>query len=201
MDIPKVNQPVNEPYSVPFSYAPVNHWYGGDSSTYEMTKDKFALAADRTCKDQSGICKGPCKDDYVALNGVCYKYIHLQLCFADAEQYCKQNAPGGHLASIHCRLNHMFVTNVIEVSYITFPYTWLGGSDCNKEGIFVWTDGSPMDHTAWCPSEPFNANGKESCVALNHKSHFLWSSEDCNKQFNFVCAYKLACPSPDCSAC
>uniref|UniRef100_A0A4W3IWS2 C-type lectin domain-containing protein n=1 Tax=Callorhinchus milii TaxID=7868 RepID=A0A4W3IWS2_CALMI len=69
----------------------------------------------------------------------------------------------------------MFVTNVIEVSYITFPYTWLGGSDCNKEGIFVWTDGSPMDHTAWCPSEPFNANGKESCVALNHKSKLTFS--------------------------
>ncbi|XP_007896820.1 C-type lectin LmsL [Callorhinchus milii] len=195
------SQSVKVDYGPGSGYGFDNHAiFGGTMPIEGFPVEKYAVASNRVCKDRSGICKGPCQDGFFALNDVCYKYIHRKLCFADAELYCRHHFPGSHLASIHCRMNHMFIRNLIKASYPTCPKTWIGLTDCSKEGHFEWTDGTCSDHTAWCPSEPSDKFGKENCVVINHKSNYLWSDEDCAHEFNFICAYPLNCRKGDCSS-
>ncbi|XP_048405069.1 lectin-like [Stegostoma tigrinum] len=154
--------------------------------------EKHSLPANRVCKDRRGICKGPCREGFNSFNNVCYKYIYHKMDFASAELFCQQEY-SGHLASIHCRLNYLFVTDIIRESYFDCPQTWIGLTDATKEGYFLWTDGTKLDHTAWSKGEPSDLIGHQNCVVLDRKGYFLWTDEECSKELNFVCAYALPC--------
>ncbi|XP_007896819.1 lectin-like [Callorhinchus milii] len=161
--------------------------------------EKFVIASSQICKDKRGICKSPCQEGFTSFNNMCYKYIHRRLCFHDAEMHCRNNYPGGHLASVHCNLNHQLLRDLAKDAYYTHPMTWIGLTDCSKECHFLWTDGTVSDHTEWCPGEPSDQVGKENCVAMNHKLQYLWTDEECKNEFNFICAYRLGCPGEGCN--
>ena len=53
--------------------------------------------------------------------------------------------------------------------------TWLGLNDIAEEGVWVWSDGSPVTHTKFDRGEPNNFNN-EDCVAMNSNGFLYdWS--------------------------
>lgn len=44
-----------------------------------------------------------------------------------------------------------------------FWQTWIGLSTPNGDGIFTWTDGTPLDYAPWSPNEPSDQQN-ERCV-------------------------------------
>ena len=39
-------------------------------------------------------------------------------------------------------------------------------NDIDEEGMYVWTDGSPVTYIKFDPGQPNNAHGGEDCVVL-----------------------------------
>ncbi|MGE3703762.1 MAG: lectin-like protein, partial [Vicinamibacterales bacterium] len=43
---------------------------------------------------------------------------------------------------------------------------WIGFTDQDSEGNFVWSNGEPVVYTNWAPGEPNNANGIENYAEM-----------------------------------
>ena len=50
----------------------------------------------------------------------------------------------------------------------TLVEMWVGGNDQEKEGCWVWSDGSPLLWTEWGPSQPDNYTGDEHCMSVSN---------------------------------
>lgn len=67
--------------------------------------------------------------------------------------------------------------------------SWLGLSDINTEGKFVWTDGTPTDFHHWAKYQPNNF-ANQDCV---HTLGFLqghdyeWNDVNCTDCHRFTC--------------
>jgi hypothetical protein len=64
---------------------------------------------------------------------------------------------------------------------------WIGASDEASEGVWVWTDGSPVAWTAWAAYQPDNAGAAEHCAATNYGPVAAWNDWPCATALPFVC--------------
>ena len=72
---------------------------------------------------------------------------------------------GGHLVSVNSQEEEDFLNqNVIGQN--PFSFFWIGLSDQEDEGAFVWTNGDPLTYTNWWPGQP-DDNGGEDFVGMN----------------------------------
>ncbi len=103
--------------------------------------------------------------------------------YVQAELDCV--AQGGHLVSIHSQAEQNEVRNT---AWGLIPGDWwIGANDLAMEGTFAWTDGTPLDYTAWAGGEPNNAGGVEDCAHLWAASGGPWNDLDCNASIYYVC--------------
>ena len=69
--------------------------------------------------------------------------------------------------------------------------TWIGLSDTEEEGSFVWIDGvvATPKSTRWVVGQPDGSNVDEDCAYLNEENrrrHFL-SDTNCRRKFHALC--------------
>ncbi|XP_041098899.1 lectin-like [Polyodon spathula] len=110
------------------------------------------------------MCDGSCLKGWSSFKNKCYQYVRDRKTWADAELYCR--SLGGNLASIHSVEDNQAIQNLIRNNDASNGYTWIGGSDCFKEGSWYWTDGSKWDYNNWNKGEPNNF-GIENCLQFN----------------------------------
>jgi hypothetical protein len=110
-------------------------------------------------------------------------YCFQSRTYLDAEADCV--AQGGHLVSIHDQATQD------EVQAGAFGLAggdwWIGADDLAQEGQFEWTDGTPLDYTAWADGEPNNWGEVENCAHLWSWSGGPWNDLDCNSSIYYVC--------------
>lgn len=71
---------------------------------------------------------------------------------------------------------------------ISFKAFWIGGTDKDDEGTFVWaSDNRNVTLFNWADEEPNDANGGEDCVNVHVNLEFLWNDSACDEQSRFVC--------------
>ncbi|XP_078542296.1 lectin-like [Lissotriton helveticus] len=116
-----------------------------------------------------------------------YKYIPTSQTWVEAEIYCQSLTPGAHLASVHSLEENNFIQQLVLTSAKGNPYVWIGGSDCHKKRVFMWTDGSLWDFQKWKPHEPNNSGGREPCLQFNYDKPGMWNDEKCSGSMPFVC--------------
>ena len=69
--------------------------------------------------------------------------------------------------------------------------TWLGISDTNSEGTYVWTDGTQTDFTDWGDNQPDNYANVENCIHIRDDTK--WNDIRCDRKMNFICKFTPEC--------
>ncbi len=69
--------------------------------------------------------------------------------------------------------------------------SWIGLGDHDKEGSFVWVDGTPLAYeTAWRSGEPNDYGSGEDCVHTNYNATVAyWNDLTCSTAQTFICEY------------
>merc|ERR1712179_260915 len=138
-------------------------------------------------KLSSSTTTGECPDGWLMYEGKCYGHPKdKKLSWADAESYCQSWSSGAHLASIHSEELKKFVND-------NFPWNlWLGGSDIDKEGSWVWSDGTLWSYSAWHPGPPLQLDnyltGQDCLVGNWHVGgEGNWDDGNCEGELLFLC--------------
>jgi hypothetical protein len=78
---------------------------------------------------------------------------------------------GGYLASINDPAEAFF----IDFNYSNYPALWIGLTDAQLEGAFIWDSGEPLTYLAWCGGEPNNFGNEDYVEALFTGYAFCWN--------------------------
>jgi len=120
-----------------------------------------------------------------AVSSSCYLVVNTPLlAWTAAEQACSAWAPGASLALVDSARENDFLASAVP--QLTF---WLGASDLDSNGSYVWPDGSPVSpDLGWestQPDEPVRAGG--NCVELRLGTAGLWFDRPCSTLNAQVC--------------
>ena len=136
--------------------------------------------------------RGNCPMFWFSFNNRCYKYVSTKMSWADAELHCVSQ--GANLVSIHSLDEQNFVQTLIEKFDHANGRIWIGLSDLQEEGSWMWSDGCPARFFLWTPGEPNNAGGPEGCVEKRSHTDKKWNDLPCNVLIPSVCASRIMCP-------
>ena len=99
---------------------------------------------------------------------------------------------GTQLASIHNAEENNAALNM----RIATLYTWIGGTDADEEGTWIWLDNSSFNFTDWGVAgtvQPDNKNGNQNCAAIFASTATAydpnkWDDATCTANLNqFIC--------------
>ena len=86
---------------------------------------------------------------------------------------------------------------------VTAP--WIGLSDSDSEGNFVWVDGQSPNFSRWNEGEPNDSGANEDCGMLHTGELATWNDSNCSLAYHFVCEDVLrrlpADPGDACDNC
>lgn len=93
------------------------------------------------------------------------------------------NAYGGHLVVINDAGENSFIKNNIIANT-----AWLGFTDENSEGNFVWVNGDAVTYTNWASGEPNNQSpfGGQGDYAVISKSNGKWLDRNGGDHYEYV---------------
>ncbi|KAJ8272624.1 hypothetical protein GJAV_G00091430 [Gymnothorax javanicus] len=127
-----------------------------------------------------------CPHGWVYNNKRCFKYFPIHRAWIDAEKHCVRL--GGNLASERCLKDHHFLKRLNHRRSFSF---WIGLSDCQREGTWIWSDGTAVWFAKWNRGEPNNANHNEHCVLSNAGTQKDWNDVSCHLKLPFICVRRL----------
>ncbi|MEI6651370.1 MAG: FG-GAP-like repeat-containing protein [Chlorobiaceae bacterium] len=91
-------------------------------------------------------------------------------------------AHGGHLVTINDAEENQWLSSAFWQQSI-----WIGLNDIQKEGEWVWVDGSAITYTNWSYGEPDNFAGNEDIVYLD--SSAMWNDTGAGSSFYGIIEY------------
>eukprot|EP00064_Thunnus_orientalis_P020895 superscaffoldBa00006028_g21047 len=97
---------------------------------------------------------------------------------------------GANLASVHSTHDYHAVQKIIWNHVHRNDYAWIGGSDCQEEGLWFWSDGTPFNLKYWCSGEPNNLNAQH-CLLVVFRGKSCWDDLQCNVAHPSVCAMTI----------
>lgn len=143
----------------------------------------------------SSDCKVECSEaagEYLLPNKHCYRGVKDLMSWTSAEAVCV--GWHGHLASIfgddEVTLSHKIANDIGTPA-------WIGLTDQNAEGTYVWTDGTSFSTPSWEPGEPNDVAHVENCVVLAGNSagtSYSWYDETCGSGFRSICERAAGVP-------
>ena len=88
-------------------------------------------------------------------------------------------------------LNVEYCANFTDLTYLRLLCNlagyWIGLSDQETEGQFMWTNGEVVNYTYWYPGSPSNRTG-EDCTRF--WSSWLWNNAHCTAEIKSICESK-----------
>merc|ERR1712042_21805 len=106
-----------------------------------------------------------------------FKLHNTKKNWQDAQKKCQME--GGNLVTADTPK----INNILKPKK---KLMWIGASDLETEGTFVWTNGKKLSYTSWGPNEP-NGREKENCVEVNWGKPGLWNDKSCRVSRAFMC--------------
>ena len=66
---------------------------------------------------------------------------------------------------------------------------WIGGSDRDEEGVWIWKNSTePITLDFWASDRPDNYAGIQHCLTYRYfTDEFLWDDRPCDENNTFVC--------------
>ncbi|HTU24922.1 MAG TPA: family 16 glycoside hydrolase [Pirellulales bacterium] len=113
--------------------------------------------------------------DAKEFHGKYYKLIDVELTWHEARDRCV--AMGGHLAIVTSAEENEFLTKMLAA--VPTDACWLGGTDENQEGRWLWGNGTPLKYTNWdsLGSQPNNKGGDENYLVLWGARGGVWCDQ------------------------
>ncbi|XP_075307964.1 ladderlectin-like [Odontesthes bonariensis] len=127
-----------------------------------------------------------CNPGWTSINGRCFIYIPRPRTWAQAQRNCI--SLGGNLASVHSAQEYHDIQRLILKGSHASKQTWIGGSDAQENGVWLWADGSSFGYSHWCKGEPNNAGGWQHCLQMNYSGSKCWDDQTCNVRLPSVCS-------------
>lgn len=121
-------------------------------------------------------------------NGHHYKVVHEPLSWKQAKKWCEDN--GGHLVIIENQQEHDAL-----VQWLTRPNIpdslWVGATDEQTEGAWLWVDGTPVAFTKWKKGEPDNHGGNKDAhfALMNVPDGGSWDDTPAWQKAGFICEW------------
>ena len=138
-----------------------------------------------------------CPTGFTEYVKMCYYHPKITLGFHDAEKFCNNAAPDGHLASVDTEARNRYLYKLIEKTRMAY----FGLFRRKDEVVLHYTDGTPLNYSNWYPlRKPFYRPGMEECVVmLGPRIHdsldgrwvgpWLWGpTTSCNDKLPFLCS-------------
>ncbi|XP_072542262.1 uncharacterized protein [Salminus brasiliensis] len=122
----------------------------------------------------------------VVIDGKCYVFFRGPKKAPDAQFFCQDNFPSGHLASVTSSYIHSHMMGLMDRNGGR-TRTWIGGLRYLDTGRFIWLDGARWHYADWLPGEPNNTAGVENCVELLSNGKF--NDMPCWDLRAFICSY------------
>ncbi len=99
---------------------------------------------------------------------------------------------GGHLAIARNKATNDFLTDLVRRA--RKETVWLGATDEQKEGTWLWGDGQPLSYTNWdsLGNQPNNKQGQEHYLVLWTKRNGFWCDQpdiSTEQKPGFICQW------------
>ncbi len=138
-------------------------------------------------------CRARTGCDLHVLHQRAYLFCHASpRSFEDALAYCESLS--GHLVIIGSEGENAFLAARTTVS------AYIGLTDLEEEGTFVWIDGSTPTYTNWAEGEPNNSGEIEHCTGIYPETG-LWNDFNCTAPRAFWCEGPVRNPLDRGDAC
>ncbi|XP_033107156.1 macrophage mannose receptor 1-like [Anneissia japonica] len=185
MNWPKRIYPENTPNTMDcgsmFVLSPNGQWdYGDCFNTYSYI---CKVSAGSTVKPYNpGNVIGSCEPGWDYYEGQCYKVDSFQRTFSDSKKACEDM--DSVLTSILNPNEESFLS--VRLNAEAF---YIGLTDQQTEGTFLWIDGNPLSFTNWQKNEPNNADTGEDCVEIygGNVQKGAWNDIPCSYQRGMIC--------------
>ncbi|XP_061881964.1 type-2 ice-structuring protein-like isoform X1 [Entelurus aequoreus] len=121
-----------------------------------------------------------CPGNWTDSGDRCFRLLPNPMIWSTAQKHCQ--AMGANLASVH---NFSEVDLIHRMAGSQTP-VWIGGSSCQEKNMWLWSDGTELDYTYWCPGHPEpDSNG--CCLYISPKDGKCWEEFTCNNFHPSVC--------------
>ncbi|XP_060887892.1 ladderlectin-like isoform X5 [Labrus mixtus] len=156
----------------------------------EAQPDVMAVGASMEDDDGHTVQRSSaCPSGWIQHYNRCFLFVRTSMTWTNAEINCQ--ARGGRLASVHSFDEYHFIQGIILRQTGMYPSTWLGGSDAQQEGTWLWSDGSRFSYVNWYPGQPDNQHHYQHCLVMNFADQKRWDDLQCYHQHPFVCSKTL----------
>ena len=137
--------------------------------------------------------------DAKKFEGHYYKIFLEPITWAAAEQRCR--AMGGHLAILNTPSKARFIVQLarqMDLPRNPMDGIWIGATDREREGRWLWVDGSDVTFTDWLPNQPNNKNDSEHYAMIFLKQGKWCDQPVASTQHTtyFVCEWADTVPDP-----
>uniref|UniRef100_A0A673BUB1 Galactose-specific lectin nattectin-like n=1 Tax=Sphaeramia orbicularis TaxID=375764 RepID=A0A673BUB1_9TELE len=112
-----------------------------------------------------------------------YVYVKRAANWVTAQRLCVSY--GGSLVSLRNSREEAFVKLLAKNRY-----AWIGLSDAQQAGVWLWMGGARYSYSNWCRREPSNGSS-EMCTVMNVSSARCWYDITCTPSFYFVCSRRV----------
>ncbi|XP_067088357.1 macrophage mannose receptor 1-like [Osmerus mordax] len=126
-----------------------------------------------------------CPDGWLKFSCSCYNVSTEWKNWTDSRQDCRGR--GADLVIINSPEEQRFITGLVESSWM-----WIGLTDLQTEGTWIWVDGTPLTTTYWHDGEPNSSGGNEDCAVVLVSG---WNDSICPFDFHFICEKQVG-PEP-----
>ncbi|XP_027894868.1 ladderlectin-like [Xiphophorus couchianus] len=147
-----------------------------------------ALTALSQAAATNDLLRSSCPAGWRKFNNRCFIYIPRTMTWARAQRNCVSLQ--ATLASIHSFQEYHYIQRLITTATHGSPQTWIGGSDAQEEGVWLWSDGSPFLYSNWCRGEPNNYMNQH-CLQMNYGESKCWDDFQCDQHRPSVCAKNI----------
>lgn len=117
------------------------------------------------------------EDPFTGFGGHYYLVIEDEMSFGDAKAYAENL--GGHLLTVTSQEEQDFAVSLLEGRGARVSY-WLGFTDENSDGAFVWTTGEAGGYSAWAEGQPNERKEGENCAVISRNGSWNATSDAAN---------------------
>ncbi|XP_074607109.1 uncharacterized protein LOC141860059 isoform X2 [Acropora palmata] len=123
-----------------------------------------------------------CHDGWRYFQGYCYRKVSSCDSWNNGESQCA--TLGANLPSVHSQEENVFIQ-----SLLSGENGWLGLSDINTEGTFVWSDGTRLNFTYWATRQPNNFRNEDCVHTLGSLQdyRYKWNDVNCSSCHKYSC--------------